>query len=133
MTNLDKNTLILIVEDEEILAGTLEKKLDTENFEVVKASDGEEGLRLALDRHPDLILLDLLMPKIDGLAMLKKLREDSWGLHADVIILTNISDPDKVAEGMNTGPEGTYEYLIKSNWSLDEIVSRIKQKLEITT
>lgn len=133
MTNLDKKPLILIVEDEEILVKTLEEKLIVENFDVVKALDGEEGLRLAIKKHPDLILLDLLMPKVDGLTMLKKLREDPWGLQANVIILTNISDPDKVAEGMSTGPSGTYEYLIKSNWSLDEVVARIKQKLEITT
>ena len=133
MANLDKEPLILIVEDEETLVKILEEKLVIENFKVISASDGEEGLNLALDKHPDLILLDILMPKVDGLAMLKKLREDSWGAEVQVIILTNISDPAKVSEGMSVGPEGNYEYLIKSNWSLDQIVARIKQKLEITT
>ena len=123
--------IILVVEDEEILTRTLKDKLEEESFNVLVAANGEIGLQLALKEHPDLILLDLLMPKVDGLTMLKKLREDSWGAKANVIILTNVSDPDKVSEGMNIGPGGTYEYLIKSNWSLDDVVARVKQKLEI--
>ena len=133
MVKLNKKILILVVEDEEILSRTLAEKLEGEGFDVVSAFDGEEGLQKALTEHPDLILLDLLMPKVDGLTMLKKLREDPWGMHATVIILTNVSDPAKVAEGMNTGTDGTYEYLVKSNWSLDDIVARIKQKLEINS
>jgi DNA-binding response OmpR family regulator len=132
MIKLNKKVLILVVEDEEILARTLEEKLISEGFDVLKAVDGGEGLQIALTEHPDLILLDLLMPKVDGLTMLKKLREDPWGSKAVVMILTNVSDPAKVAEGMNLGGnDGTYEYLVKTNWSLEDVVSRIKQKLEI--
>ena len=131
MTDLNKKILILVVEDEEILARTLAEKLEAEGFKVFKAVDGDEGLRMALVEHPDLILLDLLMPRVDGMTMLKKLREDPWGLHAMVIILTNVRDPAKVAEGMNVGLDGTYEYLVKTDWSLDAVVDRIKEKLKI--
>jgi two-component system response regulator MprA len=131
MVKLNKKILILVVEDEVIIARTLEERLMAEGFDVIKGSDGDEGLKLALSEHPDLILLDLLMPRVDGLTMLKNLRGDSWGAGAAVIILTNVSDLNKVAEGMKAGLDGTYEYLVKSNWSLDEVVSKIKQKLEI--
>ncbi|MFA6476080.1 MAG: response regulator [Candidatus Paceibacterota bacterium] len=131
MISLKKKVLILVVEDEEILSRTLAEKLASEGFDVSTAYDGEEGLQKALKDHPDLILLDLLMPKVDGLTLLKKLREDPWGVNAQVMILTNVSDPVKVAEGMHAGIDGTYEYLVKSNWSLEDVIARIKQKLEI--
>jgi len=134
MIKLNKKVLILVVDDDNILVWPLENKLTAEGFDVIKAVDGGEGLQLALTEHPDLILLDLLMPKVDGFTMLRKLREDPWGAHATVIILTNVSDPTKVAEGMNLGGDsGAYEYLVKTNWSLDDVVARIKQKLEINT
>ena len=72
MNKLNQKILILVVEDEEILAKTLQDKLVSEGFEVLKAYDGVEGLKLATNEHPDLILLDLLMPKMDGMGMLKK-------------------------------------------------------------
>ncbi len=127
----NKKVLILVVEDEKILADTLKERLESEGFKVTNAYDGLEGYNLAITEHPDLILLDLLLPKVDGLSMLKKLREDSWGLHAKIIILTNVSDPTKVAEGMKIGVGDVYEYLVKTNWSLDYVVARIKKRLKI--
>ncbi len=132
MENLNKK--ILIVEDEVILSSSLEEKLLSVGFSVVKAFDGQEGLDVALKEHPDMILLDLIMPKVDGLTMLKDLRKDSWGVHAEVIILTNISDASKVAEVLATGfgdINNTYEYMVKTDWSLDAVVSKIKQRLGI--
>lgn len=135
MVKLNKKILVLVVEDEEILARTLEEKLASSGFDVLKGVDGADGLKIALAEHPDLILLDLLMPQVDGLTMLKQLRQDPWGLHAAVIILTNISDTAKVAEGMkiSAGGEKTYEYLVKSDLTLEDLVAKIKQKLEINT
>lgn len=134
MEKLNKKILVLLVEDEKILIRTLEEKLVGEGFEVTKAYDGNQGLQLALIEHPDLILLDILMPNVDGLEMLKKLREDVWGSHANVIILTNVKDTDVLAKGMGIGLDGvgnTYEYLVKTDWSLDAIIGRIKQRLNI--
>ncbi len=134
MNNEKKKILILLVEDEKILVRTLEDRLVAEGFDVTKTFDGVQGLQMALLEHPDLILLDILMPNVDGLEMLKELRKDAWGSHATVIILTNVKDTDILAKGMGIGLDGvgnTYEYMVKTDWSLDAIVSRIKQRLNI--
>lgn len=134
MEKLYKKILILVVEDEKILINILEEKLMSEGFRVDKAFDGEQGLQIALKEHPDLILLDLLLPKVDGMSMLKKLRKDVWGSHAEVIILTNIKDTNKMVEGMSIDMDNvnnTYEYILKTDQSLDGLVSRIKERLKI--
>ncbi|HEY5588320.1 MAG TPA: response regulator [Candidatus Paceibacterota bacterium] len=131
MNKIEKKIVLLVVEDEKTLADTLEERLISEGFEVVKAFDGGEGLKLALGKHPDLILLDLLMPKVDGLTMLKELKKDSWGKNASVIILTNVESSDKIAEAASLGFGNVFEYMLKTNWSLDEMVSRIKERLQL--
>lgn len=118
---------ILIVEDERMLRGVLVDMISQAGFLTTEAVDGEEGLKKALSEHPDLILLDLLMPKIDGMTMLRQLREDTWGKSVPVIILTNV-DPD------NQDLEDIVEYrasygLIKSRTSLDDVVNNIKELL----
>ncbi len=118
---------LLIIEDEELLINTLEEKFLAEKFEVIKAADGEDGLKKALDIHPDVILLDILMPKIDGITMLKELRKDSWGKHAKVVILTNLNDTGKVAESMGVGLDGSFTYLIKSDQTLESISKEINK------
>lgn len=124
---------ILIVEDEEIMLKALVEKFSAEGFEVVKAIDGEEGLKKALHEKPDIILLDILLPKMDGMAVLKKLREDAWGKYAKVILLTNVSDAETVAMGAEFGTGGgeVYEYLVKTDWTLDEVVQKVKNRLQI--
>ena len=132
MNKINKKILLLVVEDEKILADTLKERLEQEGFEVLNAYDGSEGLKIALDNHPDLILLDLLIPKIDGITVLNKLHQDPWGAKAKVIILTNVSDPANII--MKTGLGGLsedYEYLIKTNWSLDAVVYKIRKALKL--
>lgn len=130
MDEANKKFLILIVEDERILADTLTEKLDAEKFEVAECFNGLDGIEFALMRHPDLILLDILMPKMDGFEVMKKLSEDPWGKEAKVIILTNVSDPSNVVVSSGfVGFGKNYEYLTKANTSLDEVVLRIKHKL----
>lgn len=119
-------TKILVVEDELILLQALAEKLKSEYYEVVEAHDGQEGLTKALKEHPDLILLDIIMPIMDGMTMLNKLREDEWGRTVPVIILTNLSGGDQVAEALG---KGVYHYLIKSDWTLDQLVQKIKERL----
>ena len=134
MRKLNKKILILLVEDEDILVRTLKEKLMEEGFIVDTANNGVDGLKLALTEHPDLILLDILIPKLDGATMLKGLRVDSWGAHADVIILTNVKETDKLNEMMNIGldiPNNKFEYLVKTDLSLASIVDKIKQRLLI--
>lgn len=117
---------ILIVEDEQALTLALNEKLTREGFELVNAGNGEDGLRLALKERPDLILLDIIMPRMDGITMLKKLREDKWGKTVEVIILTNLSDIAKVQEALE---QGTTDYLVKSDWKIEDVVARVKEKL----
>ncbi|MFA5840799.1 MAG: response regulator [Candidatus Paceibacterota bacterium] len=132
MNEPNKKFLILVVEDEKILANTLTEKLDAEKFDVIESFNGLDGLEFALQRHPDLILLDILMPKMNGFEVIKKLNEDPWGVNAKVIILTNVGDPgDAVAKSGLTGLGKNYEYLTKANTSLEEVVLRIKHKLGI--
>lgn len=81
---------------------------------------------VALLWHPDLILLDIVMPKMDGMTMLAQLREDEWGKTARVITLTNLSDTEKVAEAIE---HGSYEYLVKSDWKIEDVVAKVREKL----
>ena len=117
---------ILVVEDDQPLLLVLVDKLTSEGFTVLPAKDGEEGLASALRDHPDLILLDIVMPRLDGLSMLKQLRADEWGKKVAVIVLTNLSDLEKVSEVI---AQGSNEYLIKSDHKLEEIVAKVRAKL----
>jgi DNA-binding response OmpR family regulator len=118
--------VLLIVDDEPTVLEALSSQFDQEKVGVLTAKDGQEGLKIALENHPDLILLDLIMPKMDGMTMLTKLRDDEWGKTAEVIILTNLSDAQKVAEAVD---RGTYEYLVKVNWNVSDVVNKVKNKL----
>ena len=86
--------------------------------------DGDEGLDIALREFPDLILLDLLMPRMGGMEVLQRLREDEKGRSIPVIILSNLSGQEKIAEGAE---QGAVEYLVKSNFSLDDVIAKIKE------
>jgi DNA-binding response OmpR family regulator len=117
---------ILIIEDEISLRGALEMKLTTEGFDVSGASDGKSGLEMALNEKPDLILLDLILPEMDGLTVLKKLRSSKEGEDIPVIILTNLSSSETVKKAM---AEGSTDYLVKVDWKLDEVAKKVKKEL----
>src|SRR3989344_7354354 len=117
---------ILIVEDEDLIAQSLTAQLGKEGFEVLRAENGFEGLRESIKNQPDLILLDILMPQMDGLSMLKKLREHEWGKNARVVLLTNLDDVENIAQAAEYGAS---DYLVKSDWELDDVVQKIKDKL----
>ena len=120
---------ILVIEDELPLLKILVSELSLEGFQVFSAGDGQEGLKLAVAKKPDLILLDLIMPKIDGMTMLKKLREDEWGKDASVLILTNLEgDTQKTLEALESG---VFEFMVKSRWQLEDVKKRVKEKLSV--
>ena len=117
------------VEDDNSLRRVLSDKLTHEGFGVYEAKDGEEGLAVALSEHPDLILLDIKMPKMDGLTMMKKLRQtDEWGKHVPIIMLTNLSANDNHINQVITENEPAY-YIVKSDYTLDELVKKIRERL----
>lgn len=121
----DKKT-ILVIEDEEAMQLALRDMLSFEGYTILDAKNGIEGLATALARHPDLILLDILMPKMDGLEMLKKLREDEWGKDVPVIVLTNVGDKEEIAQAV----EGNvFEYFVKTDIKITEVVAKIKEKI----
>lgn len=114
---------ILIIEDDKSLFHALSDKLLSQGFEVVNALNGEDGLVKAISEHPDLILLDIIMPHMDGITMLKKLREDAWGKNAKVVMLTNVNDTNNISQTIELG---SFDYLVKSDLSLAEIVEKVR-------
>jgi DNA-binding response OmpR family regulator len=119
---------ILIVEDELPMLKALSDKFILEGLDTLEARDGAEGLKMATEKKPDLIILDIFMPVMDGKAMLEKLRLDEWGKTVPVIILTNLNPDDKTLdELMKNGPS---YYFIKSKWKLEELVAKVKKELE---
>ena len=117
---------ILIIEDEKSLRGAIVDILRLKNFLTLEAKNGKEGVEMALSKHPDLILLDLIMPEMDGMTALKKIREDTWGETAPVIILTNLSAINGNVEDDAIAHRPTH-YLIKSDWKLHDIVKKIEE------
>lgn len=117
---------ILVVEDEAPLRSLLVKVLSGAGYELSEADNGETGLEAAFNQHPDLILLDLMMPVKDGMAMLKDLREDAWGKNVAVILLTNSDQEEQKAEAAKYGVD---TYLLKWNWKLEDFVGLVKGKL----
>ena len=119
---------ILIVDDEEMILEPLSEKFNDEGFEVATAADGEEGLAKALEIIPDLILLDVVMPKMNGLEMLAKLRKEEKGKNIQVIVFTNVNETEKIEEAV---ADGASEYLVKVDWSLEDLVKKVKNKLGV--
>ncbi|HEX4799014.1 MAG TPA: response regulator [Candidatus Paceibacterota bacterium] len=117
---------ILIVEDEHDLQDALASALGYEDFTIIQAYDGEEGLQKAKDESPALILLDISLPKIDGLEVLRTLKKTEWGKDIKVIIMTALDDFEKMAEVMDAGGD---EYVVKTQISLSDLVQKINAKL----
>lgn len=121
------NKTVLIVEDEQSLLTILVEKFTQEGIRTLTATNGNAGLASALANHPDVILLDIIMPVMDGMAMLDKLRKDSWGKTANVIILTNLTDTEKTVKSQKLG---IFDFWIKCDMSISSIVNGVKQKLQ---
>ncbi len=122
-----KNRKILIIEDDVFLSELMSKKLINEGYKIIKAVDGEEGLIKANKENPDLILLDLILPGIDGFKVLAQLKEDTKTSSIPVIILSNLGQREDVEKGFELGAE---DYLIKAHFTPDEIVERIREPLK---
>ncbi len=128
---MDTQYKVLVVEDEQDLRDALNTALTFEGYTVSVAGDGEEGLAVAFKEKPDLILLDITMPKMDGLAMLKALRADEWGKEVAVIVMTAHDDMGKIAEVIEAGGN---DYVVKTDVSLGDIVTKTKERLaEVAT
>jgi DNA-binding response OmpR family regulator len=115
---------ILIIEDETILLELFADKFANEGFNALQAATAEKGIKLALKNKPDLILLDIILPKMDGISMLRLLRKDAWGKSVPVIISSNVTDQSKVSDAMKLG---VYDYIVKTNLVLNDLVKQVKE------
>lgn len=118
---------ILVVDDDVNLRLVLTDKLNQSGFEAISAENGKIGLEKALESKPDAILLDILMPIMNGWEMLEKLRQDEWGKKVKVIMLTVLEDSESVARAVE---DGSFSYLIKTDHSMDDIVSKVNDILK---
>ena len=117
------NKSILVVEDEPDIREAMAAAIKKAGYQVYTAENGEIGLTMALANKPDLILMDLVMPVMDGHEALQKLRQDPWGKNAKVVVLSAMDDVVNVASAHEGG---ITDYLIKSNASLDELLNKIR-------
>lgn len=117
---------ILIVEDEQDIREALRDKLEREGFSVVMAEDGLQGLDVAERESPDLILLDIVLPKLDGLTMTERMRKTEWGKDIKIILLTNLSDVNTVAAAQS---RNVFDYLVKADWEINDVIAKVKAQL----
>lgn len=118
--------IILLVEDDSLLVKMYQTKFIMEGFDVLTALDGESGLKLAMEEKVDFIILDIMLPKLSGLDLLAKLREQGGQVNTPIIVLTNLArqtDSDKAKT------LGAKEYLVKANLTPSEVVAKVKQYL----
>jgi DNA-binding response OmpR family regulator len=119
---------ILAIDDDALLLGSIVQALEGTGFTVLQAKNGKEGLEMALQNHPDLVLTDNLMPIVNGVDMVVGLRKDEWGARVPVIIMTNMYSADMLNESLQAG---VTDYVMKSDMSLDKIVELVKTRLKV--
>ena len=114
---------ILIIEDDKFLRELISRKLVKEGFNIAEAIDGEEGIQKAGEFLPELILLDLILPGIDGFGALEKIKENTQTMNIPVVILSNLGQKDEVERGLKLG---AIDFLIKAHFTPEEIVEKIR-------
>lgn len=119
---------LLIVEDDTVLQNALSSYLRAESFEVMCAVDGEEGVRMALSEKPDLILLDIVLPKKDGYQVLQEIKANQDTKHIPIVLLTNLGSIADVEKALEMGAT---TYLVKADYKLEEVTEKIKEILNI--
>jgi twitching motility two-component system response regulator PilH len=123
------NKKILIIEDEAFYSKALGDRLSSEGFDIMKAENGRQGIKVAIANKPDLIILDLLMPGINGMQVLSEIREDVWGKTVPVFIVTNVASETEHINQKVTELTPTY-YLQKADTTVQELVTLIHDKLK---
>lgn len=118
---------ILVIEDDPILVKMYREKFTSEGFNVLTAVDGESGLDMALKSKVDIILLDVMLPRMSGIDLLKRLREHEKGKNTLVMVLTNLADPDEKQRALNLGVK---DYMVKAMQNPGQVVSKVKQRLD---
>jgi DNA-binding response OmpR family regulator len=119
---------VLIVEDEKMLADMYATKFAMEGFDAAQANDGQAGLDAATANPPDIILLDIIMPKLDGFTVLKQLRAQPQTEKTPVILLTNLGQDEDIKKGKELGAT---DYFVKANHTPAEVVTKVKEVLHL--
>ena len=117
---------ILIIEDDPILSKMYTEKFTTEGFNVITALDGESGLDMAVSNKIDIILLDVMLPRVSGIDLLKKLRDHETGKNTLVVVLTNLADPEEKKRALDLGVK---DYLVKAMQNPAQVVDKIKERI----
>ena len=119
---------VLVVEDDEAFRLLLTNELTEEGIDVLQATNGKDALSVALKEHPDLVLLDIILPKMDGAEVLRGLRDDKeWGQYVPILMLTQLDNMERIAEAVASKVNG---YIIKGKMSMEEIIANVKKQLE---
>jgi len=118
---------ILVIEDDKFLRELITRKLSDDGFVTVEARDGEEGIKKVKEEKPDLVLLDLILPSIDGFEVLSQIKKDENLKSIPIIILSNLGQKEEVEKGLKMG---AVDYLIKAHFTPGEIIEKIKSILK---
>ena len=124
----DKKTIVAIVEDEKMLADMYATKFTMEGFDAKKANDGQAGFDMVKKEKPDIVLLDIIMPKIDGFGVLKMLKDEPELKAIPVVLLTNLGQEEDIKKGKQLGAA---DYFVKANHTPAEVVQKVKQVLNL--
>jgi DNA-binding response OmpR family regulator len=119
---------VLIVEDDENIRDLYKTALEQAGMRVILAADGAAGVALATEHQPKVIMMDIMMPVMDGHEAVRKIRHDDWGKTAKIIYLTNMSDASDVTEAIEQGSE---EYIIKAHAVPSEVVNKVRIALHM--
>lgn len=117
---------ILLIEDDKMLLDMYAGKFIREGYEIMTAENGSEGLKLAKEQKPDLILLDIILPKLDGFSALKEIRKDETIKNTPVILLTNLGQDQDIQKGKALGAD---DYFVKANHTPTEVVEKVRTLL----
>lgn len=117
---------VLIVEDDTDIRGLYADAFTAAGIIVLTATNGAEGVELALEHHPDAILMDIMMPVMGGHEAMNKIRKDTWGKNAKVVYLTNMSDAENIVHAVEQGSD---EYIIKANLTPREVVNHVRMAM----
>ncbi len=117
---------ILVVEDDQFLRDLIVKKLEEEGLNIIQAVDGEEGLQFIKENKPALVLLDLILPGIDGFEVLKQAKSDPETKDIPIIILSNLGQKDDIERGLELGAR---DFMVKAHFTPEEIVKKAKEVL----
>ncbi len=124
---MENKKTILLVEDDSFVSDIYQTKLGSEGFEIMVAENGLEAIKRLKVKIPDLILLDIVMPYMDGMETLEKIKSENSWKNIPVILLTNLSEKEKIEEALNIGAN---DYMVKSHFTPSEVISKINSILK---